>query len=279
MLANTAALLPDVISDHPDERIGVLLRPCEMRALIEMSKHASFPLKGVLTIAVDCLGTMPPEDYMWRAERRGSSGSLDKTTLKFARQGGIQAYRYRAACQFCSAPNARGADINFGVIGLPVRQTIAFSVPDPVLQDRLKIDEWGDGQLPRDLLEQRARTLAKMLQRHLRTYERVIHSLGDLLPDDVDDLVRQIEACGDCQACMQACPICSVDFPRPGEEQRYLRQDVMRWLVSCDGCGMCEQACPRAKPLTAIFTDIRDELAEALGYSPGMYWDQVLPVA
>jgi Pyruvate/2-oxoacid:ferredoxin oxidoreductase delta subunit len=148
-----------------------------------------------------------------------------------------------------------------------------------VLQDRLKIDEWGDGQLPRDLLEQRARTLAKMLQRHLRTYERVIHSLGDLLPDDVDDLVRQIEACGDCQACMQACPICSVDFPRPGEEQRYLRQDVMRWLVSCDGCGMCEQACPRAKPLTAIFTDIRDELAEALGYSPGMYWDQVLPVA
>ena len=41
-------------------------RPCEMRALTEMTKHASFKIDNLLTISVDCLGTLPADEYQWR---------------------------------------------------------------------------------------------------------------------------------------------------------------------------------------------------------------------
>ncbi len=40
-----------------------------MRALTEMTKHASFNLDNLLTISVDCLGTLPADEYQWRLER------------------------------------------------------------------------------------------------------------------------------------------------------------------------------------------------------------------
>jgi len=35
MTANAAWLVPMMVREHPEKRYGVLLRPCEMRALIE----------------------------------------------------------------------------------------------------------------------------------------------------------------------------------------------------------------------------------------------------
>ena len=44
-------------------------------------------------------------------------------------------------------------------------------------------------------------------------WTRVDEGLGGLLPADVDAVIRQLESCGDCQNCMDVCPICSVDRP------------------------------------------------------------------
>ena len=60
---------------------------------------------------------------------------------------------------------------------------------------------------------QHKRIVAKMSERHARTMERVNEGLGSLLPADVDAVIRQLESCGECQACLEVCPICSVDRP------------------------------------------------------------------
>jgi formate dehydrogenase subunit beta len=59
MQVNAARLLPDILAAHPNSRIGAVLRPCEMRALVEMTKHTALDLDRLLTISVDCLGTLP----------------------------------------------------------------------------------------------------------------------------------------------------------------------------------------------------------------------------
>ena len=263
MTKNAAKYIPDLLEEHPDSRLGVMLRPCEMRALAEKSKRESISAERLLTICVDCLGTYPVDDYQWRADRKGSQERLAWETLHFARQGGISAYRFRSACQACRTPVSSGADINIGVIGLPVRQKIMLDTSGPLSVAALAGDDTGVGQ-DQAMLDQREYIIAKLLQRSSHTRQRLAENLDSILPRDVDALVRQFEACGECRECFDNCPLCAADYPSKDVVGIYHREQVKEWMVSCAGCGMCEQACPNHLPLATIFTQIREQLIEPL---------------
>ena len=271
MLMNMAKVIPDVLKAHPTGRVGVMLRPCEMRALTAMTAHDAFRTlrqvqdgsERLLTVCVDCLGTFPEEEFEWRAARKGTEKGLAGEALQFAPQGGIAAYRYRAACQMCVSSGAAGADVNIGVLGLPVRQLVLVEVKDGGA-------DWKhitDGKADPALAARREVMLAKLSERHTRTRERVITGLMEVLPADVEALLDQFEKCGACMACMGACPICAVTYPRQ-EKGRYRREDVAGWLASCAGCGMCEQACPQHLPLSIIFTHVKQKVKETLEGAP-----------
>jgi formate dehydrogenase subunit beta len=290
MEINIARVIPDLLASHPGVRIGALLRPCEMRALTEMTKHAPVKIDNLLTISVDCLGTLPADEYQWRlervnkthpAEQKGSPESyadLASEALKFARQGGIIPYRYRSACQVCLSPAANQANINLHILGLPVRQQMLLSVSDPVVAETIRLEKLTDGIADMAIINQHERILSKMCERHQRTMDRVNEGMGSLLPDDVDAVIHQLESCGECQNCMDVCPICSVDRPDRNTDGHFDRSSVMRWLVSCAGCGMCEQSCPNHLPISAIFSHIRQQLAQEWEYVPGRSINEPLPL-
>jgi formate dehydrogenase subunit beta len=259
MLMNMAKVIPEVLKEHPDGRVGVMLRPCEMRALAEMFARGAFRADRLLTVCVDCLGTFPEDEFEWRAARKGSEKELAGEALQFAPQGGIAAYRYRAACQMCVSPGATDADVNIGVLGLHVRQTVLVEVKN----DSVDWARITDGKADPALSEKRSVMLAKLSERHTRARERVIASLNEVLPADVDALLDQFENCGSCGACMDNCPICTVAYPRQ-VAGRFRREDVANWLASCAECGMCEQACPQHLPLSAIFAKVREKVAETM---------------
>ena len=263
MTKNVAKFLPEVLQKDPDLQVGILLRPCEMRALEGKSNREAIHLDKVLTICVDCLGTYPVDDYQWRAERKGSPERLAWESLHFARQGGIAAYRFRSACQACRTPIGQGADINIGVIGLPVRQKILIDVRDQETAKRMHRDEI-TSQEDQSRLNQREYIVAKLLQRGTQTRQRLIDNLEGILPRDIDALLNQFEACGECRECFDNCPICAADYPAKDQQDLYIREEVKQWMVSCAGCGMCEQACPNHLPLVTIFTNIRQQLLNQL---------------
>jgi len=259
MLMNIVKVIPDVLKEHKDGRVGVLLRPCEMRALNEVAERGAIQTERLLTLCVDCLGTFPEDEFEWRSARKDSEKGLTGEALQFASQGGISAYRYRAACQMCVSPGATGAEVNIGILSLPVRQTVLVEVKNGALDWKTLTDGTADPVLSkkRDIM------LAKLSERHTHTRERVISGLMETLPTDVDALLDQFENCGSCQMCMDACPICTVEYPRK-VEGRYRREDVAAWLASCAGCGMCEQSCPQHLPLSIIFTHVKQQLQQAL---------------
>jgi ferredoxin len=217
----------------------------------------------MLTIGIDCLGTYPPEDYQWRAERKGSPARLDGETLNFARQGGITAYRFRSACQSCQTPVGTGADINVGIIGLPVRQRILVDVPDQVTADILGGERTTSPE-DNSMYEQREYVIARLLQRDSQTRQRLVYNLESILPRDLDALINQFESCGECRACFEVCPLCAADYPEKDSYGLYEREHVKQWMISCAGCGMCQQACPNHLPLVTIFTQIRQQLIDSI---------------
>ena len=260
MLMNIAGLVPKVLADHPVGRYGILLRPCELRALREVEKRVQIDSKRLVTVCVDCLGTFPDDEFEWRSARKDSEGGMTKEALQFAPQGGIAAYRFRAACQMCTGPGARTGDINIGVLGIPVRQVM-------LVNGNLDPFDWElitDGSADSSLVDKREVLLAKMIERHSQTRDRVLTGLAEVLPGDVDKLLDQFDDCGECQDCMEACPICQTIAPTRSGDGSYQKQEIMDWLVDCAGCGMCEQSCPRHMPLSIIFTHIKKNLEESL---------------
>ncbi|HEX9091715.1 MAG TPA: hypothetical protein VF831_09515, partial [Anaerolineales bacterium] len=204
MEINAARMVPSILRDHPGKRVGALLRPCETRALIEMTKHIPIKTDGLLTLSVDCLGTLPADEYQWRLERTSKTprkqakepDDLAQEALKFARQGGIIPYRYRTACQVCSSPAAEAADINFHVLGLPVRHQIMVTVSNARIAEMIHLADLVSGKIAPGLSLQHERVLSRMRERHQRTMERLNAGLGDLLPSGVDGFIHQLESCG-----------------------------------------------------------------------------------
>ena len=278
MSLNAARQIPALKSAKQGSTMAALLRPCEMRALIEMVKHDSFTIDDLVTISSDCLGTFPESDFSWRADRKGSAANLSQETLQFARQGGLMAYRYRSACQLCQQPDAVSADINIGVIGLPVRKSILINAKDKASAERYQLVKHTSRPASDRLIEMHSTMLAKLAERRVRTQERVLLGLGDVLPADVDELILQLKSCGDCSECLNNCPICETAYPQRGTDGDYIHQDIVSWLISCAGCGMCEQACPNHQPLAAIFKHLRQQLAAEYDYQPGLSLSDPLPV-
>lgn len=260
MKINTAQLAVETAKQRPGKRLGVILRPCELRALNEMATRGALRRDNLLTICVDCLGTFPADEFNWRSARTGSSEGLTEETLHFAFQGGISAYRYRPACQICAAPGATQGDVNIAIFGLPVRQAMLVNTPISTIN----LQSIVDGMAEESLVTKHEQMLAKIAERHNQTRARVLKGLEQTMPADLDALLEQFVTCGDCQACMDVCPICSVDHPRRKTNGKLVREDVVNWLLSCAGCGMCEQACPRHQPLSATFSRIREQIEAEL---------------
>lgn len=277
MASNTAKYVPDIIKNNPNQQYGIILRPCELRSLIEMRKRVSFSTKNLLTICVDCLGTYPLDEFQWRSQRKGSIEGLTLEAIKHARQGSLVPYRFRPACQMCTSPDANGADINLEIIGIPVRQYF-------LVKTKIEINKIFENEnifitniADQKIIEIREKLLAKMIERNGRVKDRIMQGLSDILPANVDELISHLADCGSCQKCILNCPICSVDLPQRLENGKYHQDDVTKWLISCSGCGMCEQACPQDQPLVTIFGYIRDQLITPLKYVPGRSWDEGLP--
>ncbi len=263
MTVNAARIVSQYVMDHPDRRLGAVLRACEIRALNESALRSGLDLEAILIIGVDCTGTFRAEDFAWR----GRPDRLTSEALQFARQGGVAAYRYRPACQICTTPMPESADLTIDLLGLPARQVVMITVHNPAIEQQVSLGTFTDGLATSDLIRQHERMRAMLTARRTRARERVIRTLREDLVMDVDKLVEHLRGCPSCRECLTVCPIYASEAALHGEEM-LSHEMVARWLASCAGCGMCEEACPEHLPLAAIFARVREELVKALDDLP-----------
>ncbi len=272
MTANGASLAVAYCQAHPERRLGAVLRACEVRALLALAARGAADPGHLLIVGVDCLGTFPAGDVSWR----GDLDALTGEALQFARQGGVAVYRYRPACQMCSAPMPEAADLTIDVLGLPARQHVMVTARSAALAERLALAAISDGPAPAALQRQHERMRGLVAGRRARARERILHALETELAGSVDALVEHLEGCAPCRACLAACPIYTAESAQQ-PEAALTRELVTRWLASCAGCGMCEASCPRHLPLVAIFRSLQEQIRLAMGNPHGEHVAAAMP--
>jgi formate dehydrogenase subunit beta len=113
MPVNSARIAQAVTRLTPmDRKTAVVVRPCEMRALVELVKLKQIQLENLILIGIDCPGAYSVTNYPKFAKGK-SSDDFVKAGFKW-----VEDTMLRAGCQICEYPYPLTADITIAMIGL-----------------------------------------------------------------------------------------------------------------------------------------------------------------
>ncbi len=268
--------------------IAVVLRPCEIRALVELVKLQQASMDPFLVIGVDCWGTYSVTDYAAKVDEGLQDSTVTADFLKQVTNGSLPA-ELRGACRVCQHPAPTYADLTIQLIGEDISRQIsvhAHTEKGKAMLDALELEETPESS-------EREGALA--------TLKDAKKQLAD--QDELDFLEIVSSLCINCRNCRAVCPICYCkQCLFDGEVFEYSMEKYLNWsgkkgalsmppdkllfhltrmshvAASCVACGQCEAACPSGIPLGRIYQRISTAAQDALGYEAGRSLDDELPL-
>lgn len=296
-MQNAARLVSSLTIQDPGQKIGIILRSCETRALIELVKLHQATLDKVLIIGIDCPGTFEPADYKKLVE---SGNFHPEQWLTRAARGDTAAGEadIRPACSMCGHITAEHAGIHIGWVGADPDNELLIQTADEDLAGVIT----GLGLVETNVPAAREETIAKIRATRETEYQNQAAALAQKT-GNLDDTADLLASCLRCHNCRQACPICFCqECVFAGPLFKHQPGDYLGWAqkkgaiemptdttlfhltrvnhmgFSCVGCGQCESACPAGIPLTILFRTAGQKVQDIFGYTPGRDVKEELPL-
>ncbi|MBE9507311.1 MAG: 4Fe-4S dicluster domain-containing protein [Chloroflexi bacterium] len=290
---NAARVTGRVSIREPRGRIGAILRPCELRALVELVKLQQANLDDMVTIGVDCLGTYDVPVYSTMQASGGADMAAYLATAQSGELAPQEGYAFRDACQMCEQSHVEGADIVLELFGADLTAGIPVSLPDE-MAEKLGLSPVGED-------ERRAEVVDKVVATRTQVRDTRFAEMRQRLEQEGVEGV--FAACVRCHNCMTVCPLCYCKtclFKSPvfdHEPMQYMNwarrkgayrlpADTMLFhltrlnhmVLSCVGCGMCTSDCPAELPVGLVFRTIGQQVQEVFDYVPGRNVEEPLPL-
>ncbi len=252
-------------------KVLLLMRPCEIRAFIELIKLNQIEKESFIAISMDCPGTVSLK------VKKGGLTDDPFEARDYLKENNSE---LRWACSVCRERR--------GVIGdAGIRMTE---------DGGLWIFPYTDNGA--SFLEGIGKDLENCEKGFLLKEEKV----SDVFTTDMKTFSSDLSTCILCKNCRDMCPVCyCVDCLFNGDEYlpkgdaflnkimrigttdvpdgRALFHMVRLFHVSqtCVGCGGCEEACPQGIPLTRYFKGISERLQAIFFYMSGRDINEVIP--
>jgi len=264
-------------------KIAVVMRVCEIRAAVELSKLGQTDLENVFFISVDCSGVTPLSDYLEDPTNAGK--------------------KLRPLCEICThfsvfeEAEVDAVDMQVATMGVKGEQMLLIPLsPDgKEILEKLGIDEKQDaGKWVKETEELRKQRLAAR-EKALAEIKETIKGLNGL--------AEVFSRCIECHNCRSVCPVCYCrlcfsdkgTFQETGGEylDRAQAQGAIKCAdellqfhlgrmshisLSCVSCGMCEDVCPMDIPVGQIFSVVAEQSQEIFDYVPGKKLDEEQPL-
>lgn len=283
MTRNTAQIVADMTKISPSKKkIGVVLRSCELRALIELVKLKQANLDNLILIGIDCYGTYKITDYQKYQQNNGSDGLT-----------------FRKACRVCEYPAPSNADITVGYFGLDDADVL-IETGSPKGEEILKdigFSASGEADASR-----RQKAISDLTVQRTAARDKFFEQLGKEIAG-MEKLPETLAACVNCHNCRVMCPICycreclfdsptfewEADkytgwaerkgaFKMPADTLLYHLTRLNHMVTSCVGCGMCSEACPNDVPVFDIFKLVGNRVQKEFNYVPGRNLEEEPPL-
>lgn len=270
--------------------VAAVLRPCEIRAFIELVKLNQGSLEGVLLIGADCYGAFTNAGYrVYAQDTQGHDSTIDFMSSHDASGLPRQELGLSRACMSCEHPSPDGADIAIELFGTNPFESIPVTARTPRgegLLNRLGLPGSGENTARKQALaDLRATRVAYRDAMFAQTAEQT---------SDLDKLSAYLSGCVNCYNCRVACPVCYcrecvfvtdvfehqpwqyLNWARAGGSIKMPTDTVFFHLTrlahmstACVGCGQCSNACPNGVQVMELFRMIAAKTQEAFEYEAG----------
>jgi formate dehydrogenase (coenzyme F420) beta subunit len=299
LMRNSATAVSELSFQAPRGRIAAVMRPCEIKALVELVKFKQANLDNIILIGLDCPGTYEPEDYRQIVTRHG--GPISDEVCDAMSQGkppSCDGYELREACRMCEHPAPANCQILIALWGADPASGPAIVHADEKGKEILQMA----GFDPQDEPSGRSRILEEITKSRAARAESVIEEFRQRI-GNLQGLINEFAACKRCMNCRRECPICycrECIFSSPTfahESNKYLKWARQRKIIkmpvetllfhltrlnhmvtSCVGCGQCSSACPSALPVMELFRTIASGVQKIFDYVPGANLEEEPPL-
>lgn len=282
--------------------IGVWLRPCEVRAFVELTKLRQGARDEVVILSMDCPMALSRKDYDdWAAQGEKGLGDVDKWIHTVYRKPGtrVDAWSVARACQVCESPYPLNADVSVMLLGADLDREIPVKADTEKGETLLAAMDLPGGQEP----EQRKSLLADQTSDRTAAFQAMDE---DMLTQtgSIDSLNRFFSACVNCHNCRSVCPVCyckecvfNTDavayapaqylswagkwgrLPMPNDTVFFHLTRLAHIGCTCVGCGQCTLACPSRIPVADLFISVSRNARKAFDYMPGRDDAEPLPLS
>ncbi len=273
-------------------RIAALMRPCEIRASIELSKLNQVHLENITLMSMDCPGALPLSDYL----NNPKQGEKRFDTLFSGGKWGDLSTK--PVCQICDHFSIMpSVDFHFGL--LVGQQKAVLLIPNSKKGQSVLKDSGLEVSAPlldwRKSIEEITKKRQKQKVERFRDVQSMVEGF--------DGLLETFASCIGCRNCQSACPICycrqcyfdsevskldsdfilqkaerrgGLSFPL---DKRMFHVGRMSHIsLSCVSCGLCSDACPVSIPVAEVFAYVSDQTQRTFEYKAGENRDKALPI-
>jgi formate dehydrogenase subunit beta len=290
---NAAKMLSCITANGPaNEPVAAVLRPCELRAFVEVGKRRQADPTNIITICPTCTGVLPLKRLMQDNEER-------LVNDYWAAVGGTEPIAdTRDACKRCEHFVPENADFIVSMAGRKNCDKECVIIPDT--ERAISLCEGMEAMREEDEVETAhlhslRENRRKARQEQNRELEKKASGLSGL--------VSIFASCVNCRACRTVCPICycircEFDAPRweptpdgikagarkrggvrlPSGTLNFQLGRLLHMGISCVECGMCSDVCPAAIPVSEIFSNAGCSTQELFDYVPGRNAEEKVPL-
>lgn len=272
-----------------NEKVGLIARPCDTRALIELVKIKQVNLDNLFIIGIEDRGMLPKAGREMRSVKDVDTTKIvkekvgDKGLIVKMEDGSTKELNLTIAenCLRCYRKIPVVADITVSDLGIPIDSAeIILKVYSDKGSDILDKAGINKKSLPDDVKKTHSDKYNEIIE---KAKEKRVKDLEEWEKLSQEEKIAELLKCTACGICIRGCPVCYCVDCILTKKKKDKNIDIATYNLTriahdadrCVECGNCDNNCPQNLPLSLYFQSLNEAFKEKFNYEAGMSLEDI----
>lgn len=273
-----------------DEKIALVARPCDTRALIELSKIRQVNLENLFIIGLEDRGITLNVSRELRSEKDLDTSKIvkekitDEGLLFLLEDGKTKQVDLTVAdnCSRCVRKTPVIADISITDIGLPIdSEEVIIKVHNDQADDLIEKSGIEVQDLSNDIKKAHEEKMTEIIKAAEEKRTKDLKEWNELSQKEKLEQLKKCTMCGMCiRGCASGCYCLDCILQKKRKDKNidnvtYQLTRIAHVADRCVECGKCANNCPMDLPLSLIFQSLNEQFEEQFKYKAGESEDDI----